>query len=145
MVDRKNVVIFIFTTQPRLRFLLLKRTPERSGYWQPVTGGIKPRESDKEAALREIREETGIIDYLRFIDLQHTFRYHEPKGGVLMYMQDYCYALEIEKEMDIRLSEEHEQYVWVDEEGVRQKMDWDNGLAAFEKLTQIIKLTKTGG
>lgn len=138
MVDRKNVVIFIFTTQPKLKFLLLKRTHERSGYWQPVAGGIEPGELDVEASLREVKEETGITDYTRFIDLQHSFIYQEPKNNVLMEMQDFCYALEIEKEITIQLSEEHEQFLWLDEKGVQQKLDWKNGLEAFKKLINII-------
>ncbi len=104
MVDRKNIQVFIFTSRPELKFLLLKRTPERSGYWQPVCGGIDTGESEIEALLREIQEETGISNYKHIINLEYSFIYNEPKNGVPMQMQDFCYAVEIDCERVIKIS-----------------------------------------
>ncbi len=44
------------------RYLLVKRAEGVSagGYWTPVTGKIEPGESLREAALREVAEETGL-------------------------------------------------------------------------------------
>jgi lipoyl(octanoyl) transferase len=39
--------------------LLLRRTAARGGFWQPVTGRVEPGETPAQAALRELREETG--------------------------------------------------------------------------------------
>ena len=39
--------------------LLLERC-KPAGYWQSVTGGLKRGESAAEAAVREVREETGL-------------------------------------------------------------------------------------
>ena len=44
--------------------VLLLRVPRREGkneaFWQPITGGIEGQETASEAAIREIREETGL-------------------------------------------------------------------------------------
>jgi len=46
--------------------LLLHKLGRESGshphppFWQPVTGGVEPGESHADAAVREVREETGI-------------------------------------------------------------------------------------
>jgi 8-oxo-dGTP pyrophosphatase MutT (NUDIX family) len=40
-------------------FLLLRRTRELGGFWQGVTGAPDPGEVDLDAAIREVREETG--------------------------------------------------------------------------------------
>ena len=41
------------------RVLLLRRSAERGGFWQQVTGRIEPGEPAEEAARRELLEETG--------------------------------------------------------------------------------------
>jgi 8-oxo-dGTP pyrophosphatase MutT (NUDIX family) len=41
-------------------FLVMRRAPERLGYWSLVSGGIEPDESPREAAERELLEETGL-------------------------------------------------------------------------------------
>jgi len=41
-------------------YLLLKRTERDGGFWQPITGVIEPGESPLQAAVREVREETGL-------------------------------------------------------------------------------------
>ena len=39
--------------------LVMRRAPERLGYWSLVAGGLEPDESPREAAQRELLEETG--------------------------------------------------------------------------------------
>lgn len=41
-------------------FLVLKRSPERQGYWHVVAGALEWGESASAAAARELREETGL-------------------------------------------------------------------------------------
>jgi 8-oxo-dGTP pyrophosphatase MutT (NUDIX family) len=106
MINRTNVQVFVFCKNPTFSVLVLKRTPERSGYWQPVCGGVENGEDMIEAALREVSEETGIEKVEFVIDLEYTFTYKETKNGILMDMQDFCFAVEIENTFDIQLSDE---------------------------------------
>ena len=40
--------------------LVMRRAPERLGYWSLVAGGVEPGEKSWTAAVRELREETGL-------------------------------------------------------------------------------------
>jgi lipoyl(octanoyl) transferase len=40
--------------------LVMRRAPERLGYWSLVSGGLEPEEIPREAAERELLEETGL-------------------------------------------------------------------------------------
>jgi 8-oxo-dGTP pyrophosphatase MutT (NUDIX family) len=47
------------------KLLVLRRAPERLGYWSLVAGGLEPDETPREAAQRELLEETGLVTEVR--------------------------------------------------------------------------------
>jgi 8-oxo-dGTP pyrophosphatase MutT (NUDIX family) len=50
-----------------IEYLLLKRLPEKNGFWQPITGGVEEGETQEEALLREVIEETGVKNVVAVI------------------------------------------------------------------------------
>jgi dATP pyrophosphohydrolase len=54
---RPESVLVLVHTQAGAVLLLERRQP--SGYWQSVTGSLEWSEQPRQAALREVREETG--------------------------------------------------------------------------------------
>lgn len=51
------------------KFLVMKRSEDRGGFWQPITGGVKEGENQIAALKRELQEETGITEYRQIINL----------------------------------------------------------------------------
>ncbi|MCQ4924298.1 NUDIX pyrophosphatase [Tissierella carlieri] len=134
MIKRTNIQAFIFSKNPSFKILILKRIPERSGYWQPVCGGVENKESLIETVIREVFEETGISNIKSILDLDYTFTYREVKEGELMEMQDYCFAVEINNVTNIKLSNEHEEYKWCSYDQAKEILKWEHNLIALEKL-----------
>ena len=54
-------------------FLILRRAPERLGYWSLVAGGLEPDETPREAAQRELLEETGLRAEVQEVPVALTY------------------------------------------------------------------------
>jgi len=93
------------------RVLLLKRTKERGGFWQILTGRIEQGESPLQTAAREVHEETGFaprLDEIRALDYVHAFALggREPP----LFAEETAFAATVCGEP--RLSEEHDEHRW---------------------------------
>jgi 8-oxo-dGTP pyrophosphatase MutT (NUDIX family) len=72
----RDVSIHVFrTTADGVQFLMLRRIASRGGFWQGVTGAPLAGETDAEAAIREVREETGYDVRSSVIPLNLSYRY----------------------------------------------------------------------
>src|SRR5919108_1239359 len=72
----RDVSIQLFTPTPSgWRYLMLRRPPGRGGFWQSVTGAPLAGESDTEAAIREVQEETGYDVSASIVPLGVSYRY----------------------------------------------------------------------
>ncbi len=122
-VDRRNVQVYLLDKSSQ-KLLMLKRTAEKSGYWQPVCGGIENNESEVDAAIREVKEETGFDIVSEVKKLPFKFNYSEPKNDVPMQMEDTCYLVELDAMFDVKFSHEHVTYEWCDLQTARELTDW---------------------
>jgi 8-oxo-dGTP pyrophosphatase MutT (NUDIX family) len=53
--------------------LVMRRAPERLGYWSLVAGGLEPDESPREAAQRELLEETALKAEVRQLPIALSY------------------------------------------------------------------------
>lgn len=90
-------------------FLVLKRNPQKGGFWQPITGNVKPHESFEQAALREMEEETGIKEYLEFVDSGYSFDFFDDNRN----QHEKVFGVYILGTAEIVLSSEHTEFQWV--------------------------------
>jgi lipoyl(octanoyl) transferase len=99
------------------RVLLLKRSPARGGFWQPVTGRIEPGETAAQAARRELHEETGADVPVEPLDYRHGFGIdpvlmRSPTGEVRVAVEE-AFVARLPPGFEPRLSEEHVEAAFV--------------------------------
>lgn len=92
-------------------YLLLKRTAERGGNWECVTGRLEQGESFGDALQREVVEEIGVAVQTDFIiGTTHFFR---GAPTVENEMVGVHFACSLADPSAIRLSPEHTEYRWL--------------------------------
>lgn len=126
---------------PDLQVLLLERA-DKAGFWQSVTGSLEDQENPRQAAIREVFEETG-LDATEF-DLQDWqasnvyeiyphWRYRYAEG--ITENTEHLFGLELPKKLPIKLApDEHVRYEWVDwREAATRVFSWTN-IDALKRL-----------
>ena len=134
-----KVEIYVFRRRAkRVEFLALRRGPRKKlpGVWQPVTGKIELLETPAEAALGEVREETGLrpVGFWRLEQITICLDEH---GRSLMALP--LFAAEIREEETIRLSKEHDASAFLVASEAAGRYLWDSQRVGLDAvLRQII-------
>jgi 8-oxo-dGTP pyrophosphatase MutT (NUDIX family) len=99
----------------RLEILLIRRAPHRifPGLWQCVTGGVEPGERIPVAAMREVREETGLgaAEIEAFYDLDQVAPFYDEGADAVVFSA--IFAARVRPEAVARESWEHDGLRWV--------------------------------
>jgi len=111
------VLVVVYTSAGEV--LLLRRTRPRD-FWQSVTGSLRWGESPRQAARRELLEETGILAGNQLLDLRHTecfpivppWRERYAPGAHTNREHWFACALGGRRLIRLRL-EEHTEYRWL--------------------------------
>ena len=123
---------YVFNRKSReIRFLLLKRAKTKiyEHLWQGVAGKIEAGEAAWEAAIRELKEETG-FEPVRIFVADHVSKFYEAHGDWVNMVP--VFGIEVEDE-EVILSDEHCEFKWVDFNTAHQTLIWSgqkDGIAA---------------
>lgn len=135
MADERSSGILLFRQDDqKIKFLLLHYP---SGHWDFIKGRIEKDEQLKEAALREAQEETGITD-IEFVDgyeekIQYSYQYD---GRTIQ--KEVIFFLAKTKTADVRLSDEHLNFVWLEFDDAYKKITYQNAKNLLLKAKNLV-------
>ena len=132
------IEVYVFRRRGRrVEFLCLRRGQVRflPGVWQPVTGRRRPRERGLAAAVREVREETGLIP-LRWWALEApTVFYDASRDRVRTYPR---FAAETRLDAPVRLSGEHVDWTFLSAAQAGRRYLWESQRDGLEDVKRQI-------
>lgn len=131
-----------------LQVLIMERA-DKKGFWQSVTGSLEQGETPLQAAIREVREETG-LDATQYqlqdwhatnvYEIYPHWRYRYAPG--VTHNTEHLFGLLLPNTLPIKMApDEHVQYEWVDwHEAAKRVFSWTN-IDALSKLGERHGLT----
>ena len=139
MTDLRVGVIDVYVIRPyRADWLVLSLQRARGtrcpGSWETVHGRIEADERPEQAAVREVREETGLeLDRLYNVTCQPF--YLHTVGVVQMAV---VFAAFVTEDSDVRLGVEHERYEWLSMGEAAARFTWPREREALEHIEILL-------
>lgn len=124
MSKKKLIDLYLYSRlEDGPRFLLFRRAKGHiyEGQWRMIGGKVKKNEKYWEAALREMKEETGLRPGKMFT-LPSVNQFYEHRTDKILTIP--AFAGEISLNDTIRLNSEHNEFEWFDVETAVEKVVW---------------------
>ena len=132
-------VVDVFVIRPIAtgwRVLVLQRAPDTRcpGAWEAVHGRIEPDERPEHAAVREVREESGLpVSRLYNITVQpfYLHRTHTVELAVV-------FAAFVQHTASVKLGSEHMAFEWLSPADALQRLAWPRERAALADALHLL-------
>ncbi len=131
MIQEKSTGFLIFRENEGEEFLLLHYP---AGHWDYPKGHVEEGETEIETALRELEEETGISEgEIEIVEgFRETIDYFYHKRYDMSHKQ-VVYFLGKSKTKDVKISREHQDYVWLGYEEAMERLTFKNAKDLLKK------------
>jgi len=144
---RSGAEVAVFVTRRNgSEVLLVHRSPRQGSYWHVVAGGIEAGETAREAAERELREETGLIakvtagatvtEYVYPLTEEPAER-REQYDPSVVEVEVTCFQAEAPNEWEPSLDWEHDDYRWCDPDQAFDTLRWPETVQALLQLLTV--------
>jgi len=117
-----------------LKYLLLKYP---AGHWDLPKGNIEAGEEPLETMLREVREETGLVDLLVVPGFRRKIEYFYWRDGAKVHKTVTFFLAEtfVEK---VTISFEHKAYGWFGLEGATERATYPNAKKLIRDAERLV-------
>ncbi len=132
-----EVCLFSFDNKEPM-YLLLRRSPSEKIYpdaWQIVTGSVEKRETAVNAAIREVKEETGFTPVKWWI-VPHVNTFFSVASDTMNHT--VVFAAQVDAGSNPVLSDEHYQFEWFNIENAKHMCVWPGQIQALDIIHRFI-------
>ena len=126
----KSCGVILFNEQEVL--LLQHPDKKKKGHWDFPKGHVEDGETELQTALRELAEETEIIDVKLLPDFNHTISYYLMKEGKRIF-KEVIFFIGLTNEKRVSISDEHQSFAWLDYDSAIKRLTYENAKKALEK------------
>ncbi len=123
MIQEFSAGFVIFRVQEGQRLYLILHC--RDGHYDLCKGHLEKGENNFQAALRELWEETGIIDPQVISGYEEQISYEYIRGKNLV-RESVTFFLAQTATPDIQISDEHLRYLWLDYSSALRTITFEN-------------------
>lgn len=115
-----------------------------SGHWDFSKGHLEHGETNEDAAIRELKEETGLVADIK-PNFQESFTYfiHDPHTDELCLKTVHFFVGSVDLQ-DVALSHEHQDYRWLSFEKASDQLTYDNAREVLCKVHEYVKALHEG-
>lgn len=112
------------------------------GTWETIHGHIMRGETASAAAIRELREETGLVAE-RFYNLSRIDSFYIHRRDVVALIPVFCAF--VAAGSDVRLSSEHDAYEWLAPNEASRRFAWPREARALADALALVGSGSAGG
>lgn len=135
MIEEKSCGVVIYRKENNNKFFLLLHYP--SGHWDFPKGKMEIDENPKQTAIREVKEETGITELQFNEEFEENIEYNFQYNGSPIHKQVTFFLAETPIH-DIKISHEHQNFVWLSYEDAMKKITFDNAKMIITKANNLL-------
>jgi bis(5'-nucleosidyl)-tetraphosphatase len=135
LFSEKSCGAVVFLRNSEVNYLLLRYG---AGHWDFVKGNVEPNESEKDTVIRELQEETGIVDAQFIDDFKEKIEYFYRRQGTTIHKEVIFFLIETHTEK-VELSYEHVGYTWLNYQHAMEKLTFKNAKDVLQKAHELLK------
>ncbi len=136
MIDEHSAGVIIFRQMPEFREYLLLHYP--SGHFDFPKGHIEGVETEREAAYRELQEETGIAKIVWIEGYREVIQYSYKREGK-MSVKEVVFFLARTTQKKVVISFEHKGAIWLPYPEAHEKLTYTSAKNLLKKAEKFLR------
>ena len=145
MTEIKAGVVDVFVIRPlhpEWRILVLQRAADTRcpGAWETIHGRIEPGERPEHAAVREVREESGLEASRLYSITVHPFYLHAQPAVQLAIV----FAAFVEEPAEVAIGPEHRAHEWLGVEDAISRFVWPRERVSMREIVSLLAAGDAG-